>query len=186
MEGFLRGIGTAGMGLRLGLMYKLASIKSAEKWRQERWRFDAFLHTLNILSRISQPCHESAAHSRHPRCREWAGTDMLTFCYSYCYIPFCDWGQKGYTWGLPRPLLYLDAKLVSGGDQQSVLYSNKVLLPPATTCRIRNLTIATASRRQAASMATRFEIAYRRRPAIANLAVHLRHTAITTLGDVLP
>jgi hypothetical protein len=39
----LGGIETAGMGLRVGLMYKH---KSAEKRRQERWRFCAFLHTL--------------------------------------------------------------------------------------------------------------------------------------------
>jgi hypothetical protein len=52
LEGFLRGIGAAEMGLRISLMYEQVSMdyaessRSAEKRRQERWRFDAFWYTL--------------------------------------------------------------------------------------------------------------------------------------------
>ena len=59
LGGLLQGIGTVGIGLRVGLTYKQGlkrrivlmltaqrSSKSAEKVRQEWWRLAAFLHTL--------------------------------------------------------------------------------------------------------------------------------------------
>ena len=53
------GYKTAGMGLQVGLMYKQVNMaskvaesnKSAEKGRQERWHFNAFLHILVNIPR---------------------------------------------------------------------------------------------------------------------------------------